>query len=169
MVPFTDFGLFSCNTYDNYGNYYQNCSSPWYSYGRWILFAAILLGAFVFFLVLALISARRRRRMGARPYYGTGFLAGRPPPGHGPAQYTGAQPQPSPYYGNQGSNGGPPAYAPTQGYYGNEPQNQGYFGGQQSGIELQQPQGTYQPQREPVYNAPEGAPPVKKDGDGIIR
>lgn len=107
----------------------------------------------------------------SQPYRGTGWAAGAPPPGHGPAQYTGAPPQP--YFAND--NQAPPVYSPpisNQGYYnqGHE-QNQGYFGGQQQGLELQQPESAYAPQRggDPVYAPPTGPPPGKKGGDGIIR
>lgn len=129
------------------------------------------------------LTARRRRRRGMNPYRGTGWAAGRTPAGHAPAQYTGAQPY---IAGNQAQNQPAPPYSPTnnqagnQGYYGNTPGNQGYygnnqdgqgfFGGQQNGVELQQPNSTYQPQRggDPVYTPPPGPPPGK-GGDGIIR
>ena len=93
-----------------------------------------------------------------QPYPLTGW-ASRPPPGHGPAQYTG-QPQ----YGNQAyapnnsgyNNAGapPPSYGANASYYGG-PQ------GQESGIA--QPGQSYQPTRggEPVYNPSAGAPPGK--------
>ncbi|KAL9588792.1 MAG: hypothetical protein Q9203_002408 [Teloschistes exilis] len=88
------------------------------------------------------------------PYRGTGWAGGRTPAGHAPAQYTGNQPS----YG--GPPVGQPAYSPppqNQGYYGNSGLNQGYYGGQQqSGVELQQPDHSYQPQRggDQVYNPP---------------
>ena len=117
------------------------------------------------------VTARRRRRQGMQPYRGTGWAAGRTPPGHAPAQYTGAS---QPYYGDGGNqynnqpatqNAYPP---PNQNYYGNQGANQGYFGGQQSGVELQSPNNTYQPPRggDQVYSPPSGPPPGK---DGIIR
>lgn len=125
------------------------------------------------------VTARRRRRQGLTPYRGTGWAAGRPPAGHAPAQYTGNA-QPAPSYNNQpgynpsyndNQTGGAPVYSPppaNQNYYGNGGANQGYFGGQQSGVELQQPNNTYQPQRggDQVYNPPAGPPPGK---DGIVR
>ena len=118
-----------------------------------------------------LIPAGRRRRLGLEPNRGRGWAAGAPPPGHGPARYTGAPPQP--YFAN--NNQAPPVYSPpisNQGYYnqGHE-QNQGYFGGQQQGVELQPPVNAYAPQRggETVYAPPAGPPPGKKGGDGIIR
>ena len=103
------------------------------------------------------------------PYRGTGWAAGRTPPGHAPAQYTGAQP----YYGNNNA-AVPPVYSPpaNQGYYNqgyNNSPNQGYFGGQQQGVELQQPENAYARGGEQVYSSPPGAPPGKKEGDGIIR
>jgi len=115
------------------------------------------------------ITARRRRSRNMAPYRGTGWAAGRPA-GHGPAQYTGGA---QPYYNNQQEPA--PAYSTApqqgqQGYYGNQG-NQGYFGGgQQNGVELQQPQSSYQPQAggDPVYNPPAGPPPGKQN-DGIIR
>ncbi|MCJ1457862.1 hypothetical protein MMC28_008231 [Mycoblastus sanguinarius] len=134
-------------------------NSPWSNWGRWVVLAAIIVIAFLVFLSFSCINARRRRRQGMQPYRGTGWAAGRTPEGHGPAQYTGASAS-QPYYPNPA----PPVYSPqqNQGYA-----NQGYFGGQQQGVELQQPENTYQP----VYNyaPPAGPPPGKKDGDGIIR
>ena len=104
-----------------------------------------------------------------QPYRGTGWAAGRTPAGHAPAQYTGAQPY---YASDPQPNGAPPVYSPppNQTYYGNNQPEHGYFGGQQTGIELQQPQSAYQPQRggDPVYSPPVGPPPGK-GGDGIIR
>ena len=109
-----------------------------------------------------------------QPFRGTGWAAGQTPYGHGPAQYAGG---PQPYYAG-GQQPPPPVYsAPVenQGYGSAQNQyagaNQGYFGGQQSGVELQQPNNTYQPSRggEDVYAAPDGPPPTKKGGDGIIR
>jgi hypothetical protein len=113
------------------------------------------------------ITARRRRRAGFAPYRGTGWAGGRPPPGQGPAQYTGP---PQPFYGgNQYNQPPPPTAAPpyspsNQGYYGNTNNgNQGYFGGQQTGVELQPPQNTHPPQRggDAVYEPPPGPPPGK--------
>ncbi|KAL8873271.1 MAG: hypothetical protein Q9174_001240 [Haloplaca sp. 1 TL-2023] len=150
-----------------YYGYRRN--SRWNSWGRWIVVAIIILAAFFIFFAFACVTARRRRRRGMTPYRGTGWAGGRTPAGHGPAQYTGAQP----HY-----NSGPigqPGYGPpnqgglNQGYYGNNNPNQGYFGGgQQTGVELQTPNQSYQPQRggDQVYNPPAGPPPGK---DGIIR
>jgi hypothetical protein len=99
--------------------------------------------------------------------YGTGWF-----PSYGPKY--GA----NNYYPNQPYNGGAPAppYSPPVGYQatGNTfNSNDGYYGnhgyGQQTGIELQQPTSSYQPQRggDPVYDIPAGPPPGK--GDYVVR
>lgn len=107
------------------------------------------------------ITARRRRKAGRQPFYGTGWAAR---PGNNNAQ---------PYYGNNNNatnNYGaqqpaPPYTAPNSnaGYYGGG-QNQGYYG-QQNGVELQSPQPTYGGNGQ--YAPPPGPPPGK--GDGYIR
>lgn len=110
------------------------------------------------------ITARRRRRSGFIPYRGTGWAAGRFPPNQGPAPYNGPQQY---YGGNQHPppQAAAPPYSPShQGYYGNTGSNQGYFGGQQqTGVELQPPQNTFQPQRggDAVYEPPSGPPPKR--------
>lgn len=104
------------------------------------------------------ITARRRRRAGATPYYGTGWAAR---PGNYNAQ---------PYY-NQNNNYQHP---PPQ-YSANPPQQQGYYGanagyyGQQNGVELQQPQPTYTRDGGESGYAPPAGPPPGKGGDGVIR
>ena len=131
-------------------------------------FAASLV-ALLSLTICRCITARRRRRNNLPPWRGTGWAGGRTPAGHAPAQYTGGA---QPYYNNQQpqTNPAPPYSAANQGYYGNQG-NQGYFGGgQQNGVELQQPNSTYQPQAggDPVYSPPSGPPPGKQH-DGIIR
>ena len=107
------------------------------------------------------LNSRRRRRRGAQPMYGTGWMA---PPKYG-APYHGGPPAPpySPPLENQQTRN---TFNSNEGYYAH--QGNGY-GGQQSGFELQQPQSAYQPQRggDPVYDAPTGPPPGKKDS--VIR
>lgn len=134
-----------------------------------VVLGALVVGAFLIFLIFSCITARRRRRQGQQPWRGTGWAAGAPPPGHGPARYTGAPPQQ--YNGNTAA---APPYSPpaNQGYYGqgyNSGTNQGYFGGQQQGVELQQPENAYARGGENVYSPPTGPPPGKTAGDGIIR
>jgi hypothetical protein len=111
------------------------------------------------------MTARRRRKAGRQPFYGTGWAA-RPGQGGQTAQ---------PYYNNQHNQAAPPYSAPpysaqpTQTPYGGA--NQGYYGGygqQQQGVELQQPQPTYGRGGDDVY-APPAGPPPGKGGDGIIR
>jgi len=143
--------------YDGY--YGSDCNSAWYNWGRWVLFGVIVIGAFLIFLGLACISARRRRQRGLQPFRGTGWAAyGAPAPPY--------QQNPQGYY-NQQQYPAPPKYSQNPngyGYYGNQPntggQNQGYFGGQQEGVELQQPPNTYRG-GEPVYAPPPGPPPAK--------
>ncbi|KAJ4375324.1 hypothetical protein N0V83_002410 [Neocucurbitaria cava] len=108
------------------------------------------------------ITARRRRKAGRQPFYGTGWASR--PGQHGNAQpyynnntygnHTNAQPAP-PYSANAAPNN------TNQGYYGGGGANQSYYG-QQNGVELQSPQPAYG-----GYAPPPGPPPAK--GDGIVR
>ncbi|KAI4138983.1 MAG: hypothetical protein L6R39_006519 [Caloplaca ligustica] len=161
-------------TYDGGDGLCYRRSSGWSNWGRWLVLALIIIGAFFIFFAFACVTARRRRRRGMTPYRGTGWAAGAPPPGHAPAQYDGAQQS---YYGGGGNQynnqpaGQPaPVYSPppNQNYYGNTGANQGYFGGQQTGVELQQPNNAYQPPRggDQVFSPPTGPPPGK---DGVVR
>lgn len=111
------------------------------------------------------LTARKRRKRGAQPMYGTGWMAGQ----HGTPQYYGNNENSTPsqpavnqnYYGgyNQGNDD-----APAYNQYGGG-QNSGYYG---QASELQQPSSAYQPARggEPVYSPPSGPPPGGK-GDVI--
>ncbi|KAI9655052.1 MAG: hypothetical protein M1831_005012 [Alyxoria varia] len=149
-----------------YGNYYGNRRySRWDSWGRWIVLAVIVAVVLLIFFLASCITARKRRRRGNAPMYGTGWMA----PQHGPVNYYGpGGPNAQPHYGNQQYQQPPPNYnASNAGYYGGQPQDQygqqgGYYG-QQTGTELQPPSGTYQPPRggENVYQAPDGPPPQK--------
>lgn len=93
------------------------------------------------------ITARRRRKAGRTPFYGTGWAAR---PGNNTAQ---------PYYGNQNSAPAPPYSAPANnnGYYSGGA-NQSYYG-QQNGVELQSPQPAYGGNQQ--YAPPPGPPPAK--------
>jgi len=151
---------------DIYGNCYYR--SAWDRWGRWVCLACIIIFVVLVAFIFSCINARRRRRRGLPPRYGTGFLAGKPPVGHNGPQYNSGY-----YQANTGPYQGPPAppYSPpvNNQYTGNTfNSNEGYYG-QHSGIELQQPQSSYAPPRggDPVYDAPQGPPPKK--GDGIIR
>ncbi|KAI9824871.1 MAG: hypothetical protein M1832_001476 [Thelocarpon impressellum] len=149
---------YRCNSYYDR---YDDCYSPFYAWGRWVVLAVVIV---VFFLLFFVCS-------GLSPYNGTGWLAGKTPPGHGPAQYN-MHAQPQAYPGPPGGGAAPPySPQPAAGYYGGQqvpPQQGGFSGQQQNGVELTQPPSTYQPARggDPVYSPPVGAPPGK---DGVIR
>lgn len=78
------------------------------------------------------ITARRRRRRGYQPYFGTSWAAR-------PGQY-GQQNYNQPYYNNSNNPAPPPAYGASNDYYA-----------QRNDVELQSPQPAYQP--------PKGPPP----------
>lgn len=156
----------NCNTYDQYGNYY-GCNSNWDRWGRWVALVVIVFVVLLLAFGCSCMNARRRRKRGVSPRYGTGWLGGK---------YGGGNNQQT-YYNNQQPGYGqaaPPYEAPNQEYQntGNTfNSNEGYYG-QQSGVELQQPQHSYQPQRggEAVYAPPQGPPPGKGGyNDGVIR
>ncbi|KAG8629621.1 hypothetical protein KVT40_003486 [Elsinoe batatas] len=141
--------------YDRYGRY--RCYSAWNSWIRWLVFGLIVGGALLLFLLFSCISARRRRKAGYRPFWGTNWAAGNAPMGHGRPQYNGQQP--SQYNMN---NNAQPYYAnndPTQQpYHNNTPpynpngQNASYYRGETG---VSEPAATYQGQ----YKPPEGPPP----------
>jgi len=137
----------------------QYCDgSAWDDWVRWVVLAVIIIGFLLLFLFCSCLTARRRRRAGRQPFYGTGWAAGRTPPGHNPATYN-AQP----YY-NQAA----PPYTPAP---NNNPYSGQNYYGQQNGVELQSPQPAHTPyarDSEAVYTPPPGPPPTKA-GDGIIR
>jgi len=143
------------------GFYCYNGNSSWNNWGRWVALVCIIVFVLLLAIAFSCVSARRRRRRGLNPYYGTGWMGGKP------AQYQNNQG----YYGNNGGYnggvGGPaPPYEPgpvNNQYTGNTfNRDDGYYG-QQNGVELQPPQSSYQPGRggDPVYSAPQGPPPGK--------
>ncbi|KAJ9605272.1 hypothetical protein H2200_009929 [Cladophialophora chaetospira] len=125
----------------------------YYGSNIWVALGIIIFGAILIFFLFSCFSARRRRKLGRNPYYGTGW-AGRPV--HGQAQYNPG------YQATQQQTGtyqAPPAYGQEQGgYYG---QNQGYFGGRQTerDVEMQPPQQVYGGDN---FAPPAGPPPAKK-------
>ncbi|KAF2687823.1 hypothetical protein K458DRAFT_385394 [Lentithecium fluviatile CBS 122367] len=141
-----------------YSNGYRYCDrSAWNSWVRWVVLAVVIIGFFLLFVLCSCITARRRRKAGAKPFYGTGWAAR-------PGQYN-AQP----YYNQNQYHAPPPQYSanPQQPgpYYG---ANQGYYG-QQNGVELQSPQPAYARDGGESGYAPPAGPPPGKGGDGIIR
>jgi len=157
MAPSTEHSLVSRYYCDD--SIYDNCYqySSWSNWGRWVALAVIVVAILFIAFAFSCYNNRRRRRMGAPPMYGTGWM-------------------PAPKYNNNGYYGGAPAPPYSAQPMGGQAtgttfnSNDGYYGGQHNqggGIELQPPQNVYtQPQRE-VYEAPMGPPPGK--GDGIIR
>jgi len=142
--------------YNDLGQAYQ-CRSAWYDWGRWVALGIVILGAFLLFFLFSYWSARRRRRLGRQPMYGTGWV-GRAPFGHGQATY-------NPNYQQtlqpQQQQVPPPTYNQTQNYGGYYGENQGYFGGRQTDVEMQPPSNTYRG-GDNAYEPPTGPPPVKK-------
>ncbi|KEQ59393.1 uncharacterized protein M437DRAFT_14872, partial [Aureobasidium melanogenum CBS 110374] len=117
--------------------------SAWNRWGRWVLLACIIVAFFILFFLFSCLSARRRRKHGYNPYFGTGWTVR-----HGTPTYNqNVQPQyettSTPYYNN--SNNPPPAYspAPNTTNYGNN-------------IELQQPQAAYTGNYAPPKDPPPG-------------
>ncbi|KAF3484396.1 uncharacterized protein GIQ15_03720 [Arthroderma uncinatum] len=143
--------------YYSYGNGYYY-STPWERWGRWVVLAVIIVGAFFLFLICACISARRRRRRGLQPFRGTGWAGAgpqghpqqfQPPPGQGQQQYPSPNPQQYPQqYPQQHPQQYPPQqYPPQQGGVASPPPQYGtaqdYYAPQQTGVELQQPPNAY--------------------------
>lgn len=166
MAPtsFSAPSLFKRFTCDNFDDNFDNgdCSSGWNDWGRWVALAVIVVFVLLVAFLFSCFNNRRRRRMGAPPMYGTGWMPyAKPPPAYGygaPAPPYSQQPVPQQETGNTFNS------------------HDGYYGGHNNydqGIELQQPQNAYAPQRggDDVYAAPMGPPPGKsgKGDDGIIR
>ncbi|KAF2147153.1 uncharacterized protein K452DRAFT_217778, partial [Aplosporella prunicola CBS 121167] len=154
---------------NNYGQEYCDYS-PWHDWVRWVVLVVIVVAFLLVFILCSCLTARRRRRMGQQPYWGTGWAARN---GHGEAQFVGNQnyhPPPNapgynaqPYYNPQYSQPAPPYTPPANGYYGQ----------QQTGFEMgtvpnQPPPAHTGPERaaDDVYAPPPGPPPQK--GERII-
>ncbi|KLU87808.1 hypothetical protein MAPG_06801 [Magnaporthiopsis poae ATCC 64411] len=109
--------------------------NAWAYWGRWVLTGVVILGIGLLLMMLGCLSARRRRRQGMMPMYGTGWMGGKyqggpphqqqqngyyaPPPQYStqpmPGQYTGSTFNPNDgYYGAQTQGVQPPpnAYVP---------------------------------------------------------
>ncbi|KAF2088566.1 hypothetical protein K490DRAFT_64614 [Saccharata proteae CBS 121410] len=172
--------------FDGAQEYCEN--NAWNDWVRWVVLVCVVVGFFLLFVFCSCLTARRRRRAGRQPIYGTGWASRH---GHGEAQYIGPQstphhPAPAPnadpnwhaqsYANNPNAPGAAPYFNAQQGTWSQPPPSysppaQGYYAGgpQQYGYEMQsqpqQPPSAYQPQRatEGVYAPPEGPPPPKED------
>jgi hypothetical protein len=146
----------------SYNGYYDGYSS-WDNWGRWVATAGIIIFFILLFCLCSCITARRRRRFGRTPLYGTGW-AGR---GWGQQQQQYYPPQqennPTNYYAYQQPPGPiaspPPPYPASQGY-GQQPYGYGARD-QQSGIELESPAGAYAPPKVGPTNGMAGMPPMR--------
>ncbi|TID22336.1 hypothetical protein E2P81_ATG11438 [Venturia nashicola] len=132
---------------DNYHCYFNS----WDSWIRWTVLAIAVAFFFILFFTCSCRNARRRRRAGQQPLYGTGWTAPAP-------RYESHQTN-APYYNNNTTATYPPA--PPQ-YSQDVPTGHSGYYGQQSGIELQPPPQAYTVGREgDVYEPPVGPPPAK--------
>lgn len=70
----------SCACADLAANqHHSNCNSNWYNWGRWVLLGCLIAAAVLIALLVSCLNARRRRKHGAQPVYGTAWMA----PQHG--------------------------------------------------------------------------------------
>ncbi|KAH8586473.1 chitin synthesis regulation, resistance to congo red-domain-containing protein [Bisporella sp. PMI_857] len=152
---------------DVYGITYKCDYSSWDSWGRWVALAVIVVTVLLVAFLFSCINARRRRRRGLQPMYGTGWIpaGGQYKYGQNNNNYYQNQPAPPyapPYNGPIGQQQTGNTFNSNDGYYGNH----GGYAGQQHGVELQPPQNAYHAPRggENVYEAPQGPPPSKNDG-----
>lgn len=151
MAPIFEIRQFYSRYYCRYGyNGDGSCyHNGWGNWGRWVLLGAIILGAVLIGLAFSCFNARRRRRAGLHPRYGTGWATGKPPIGNAAPQYS-APPYTAP----------PPVHNQKTGNTFNG--NDGYYG-QQTGVELQRPQQAYHQQEQSPYQEyppPAGPPPA---------
>ncbi|KAK2065929.1 hypothetical protein LY76DRAFT_640653 [Colletotrichum caudatum] len=158
---------FPCRSGQVYRNGVCYERGAWYWWGRWVL-AAVVAGLTLLMLVLCM-NARRRRRRGVQPMYGFGWMGGNNKQNqHAYAynqQYNGQQ-QGYAGYPQPGADGSYPAPPPAYGQAQQNPQytgttfnpNDGYYGAHNEGIQLQQPQNSYQ---RDAYSPPAGPPPGK--------
>jgi len=138
-------------------------NSAWYFWGRWVFAGVVIVVVIGILVLLGCINARRRRRRGVAPMYGTGWLGGKQNTGapyapQGGYQYGPPPPQysqnavPNQYTGN--------TYNSNDGYYGQQ-QQYSYGPQQNDGIQLQQPANTYSRGGDNGYEPPPGPPPNK--------
>ncbi|KAG9246821.1 chitin synthesis regulation, resistance to congo red-domain-containing protein [Calycina marina] len=153
---------------DQFGDIYSCNGSAWDSWGRWVALVLIIVVVLFFAFLCSCTNARRRRRNGMAPMYGTGWIpAGNKYQRNG--NYGGAAP---PYGGAPAPPYTGPSNIPNQNTGTTFNSNDGYYGGHnqspyaqpQQEYELQPPQNTYHSPRgeDPVYQPPPGAPPAKR-------
>lgn len=161
--------------------YSRYCTSSFHSWGRWVVVGIVIFAALCFILFCT-CCARRRRKKGHKPMYGTGWMApqggkwgvgnqnnatqmntygqGYNQGGYNQGGYNQGWNQQQPGY-NAGAYQQPPAYGQQQ-----QPQytgttfnpNDGYYGNQ--GGYPQQPGNTYQ-RDAGAFEPPPGPPPGK--------
>lgn len=150
MAPIIELRQYAPRYYCNsYGHCYDD---NWGNWGRWVFLGAVVIFVVLIALALSCVNARRRRRAGLNPRYGTGWTAGKTPVGHA-----------APQYNNYNQGGGAPPYNAPPPVYGQNTgntfnSNDGYYG-QQTGVELQQPQQVHQQPAYQEYAPPAGPPP----------
>jgi len=155
---------FGCE-HDVFGNQVNCTNSRWNSTGRWILLACVIAGFILLFALCACITARKRRRGGTSPYYGTAWLA--PKPGAYNHQQYGQQPYGQQQYGQQqyGAQGPDqggyyttptpaPPYSPNQHF--TPPPGPPPMNGREQAYEMQPPR-TFTP------GTPPGSPPPQSN------
>ncbi|KAK8152219.1 chitin synthesis regulation, resistance to congo red-domain-containing protein [Phyllosticta citrichinensis] len=149
---------------DSNGELYCN-NTPWSDWARWVVLVIIIVAFFLLFVACSCVTARRRRRMGRHPMWGTGWAARN---GHGEAQYVGPQQYAQPYYNPNpnpqfGAAPPPPAYSPPPGgYYANGGHQGNYeMGNMPTSPPPAHPHDTRNAAGEPVYEQPPGPPPNK--------
>lgn len=140
-----------------YNQYYDNrygCvnRSTWDWWGRWVLLGILILVFLIIVPLFCCVTARRRRKRGLTPMYGSGWMA------RNTTQAGHYQNNPQGYnnYGNNNYQPPPPQYAQQTGQTYNS--NEGYYG---AGV--QAPGNAYTGNREVGndYAPPPGPPPAK--------
>jgi len=142
---------YSNQCYSSFNGYYDCNGSNWGNWGRWVFLALAILFIFLICVSISCFSARRRRRLGRQPYYGTGWANRGPWAGN--SNQPPVQNNPNTYYAHQ-----QPRYEQAAPPYDANQHHPGSYGRDQqhSGIELAAPGNTYG-----GYEAPAGPPPKK--------
>ncbi|EME79977.1 uncharacterized protein MYCFIDRAFT_77778 [Pseudocercospora fijiensis CIRAD86] len=124
--------------------------SRWGNWGRWVLLAVVIGVVLLIALLFACISARKRRKNGRKPFYGTGWAA-RGPVTHATENKPNVYAEQGGYYGTQNPSYNPPAY---HGHYPPGGAAQDFSGSNaQPGM----------------YRPPQYPPPTAGRNDGVVR